>query len=391
MRDRVKNLPVNWVDGMKINKGHFIAQDDAWRDALNDVAALNISHIKFGIIPPSSAGEENFNVKISIDNQNTLKVTVLACQAVTPGGIRISLPSTGNLENVSMDSDAMPSTTFRFSEANTESTWWIILIIHPFQKKAVGSPDLSENPPRYPYILPTFSLEVVSESQYNQFAYNPYALTIGKVVSNGNDVRVDNNYIPPCYSTDAFDDLRSLHAELDSFLSTLEIRCTQIVQKIYKKNQQNELSELVQFLCDRLIIFLSENITQMRWITLYESPASLFAGITGLARLMKNVIDLRIGSGKEEMMNYLSEWCELRQGELETLLTGLASIRYNHNDVNSNIQKITQFIKVTSTLFETLSKLEFIGKKKDSGIFVKEEPQGFSESQQSKTRRRFFG
>ena len=391
MRDRVKNLPVNWIDGMKINKEHFIAQDDAWCDALNDVASLNVSHVKFGVIPPSSAGEDNFNVKISIDNQNTLRVTVLACQAVTSGGIRINLPSTGNAENISTDTDALPTTTFRFSDANAENIWWVVLIIHPFQKKPVGNPDLSENPPRYPYLLPTFSLEIVSESQYNQFAYNPYALIIGKVLSSGNDVRVDNNYIPPCYSSDAFDDLRSLHAELDSFFATMELRCTQIVQKIYKRNQQNELSELVQFLCDRLIIFLSENITQMRWITLYDSPASLFSRVVGLARLMKNVIDLRIGSGKEEMMNYLSEWCELRQGELENMLTEMANIRYNHNDINSNIQKITRFIKVTSTLFETLSKLEFIGKKKDSGIFVKEEPQGFSESQQNKARRRFFG
>ena len=105
---------------------------------------------------------------------------------------------------------------------------------------------------------------------------------------------------------------------------------------------------------------------------------------------MKNVIDLRIGSGKEEMMNYLSEWCELNQGEFENMLTGLANIRYNHNDINSNIQKIIQFVKITSTLFETLSKLEFIGKKKDSGIFVKEEPNRFTD-QQNKGRRRFFG
>lgn len=391
MRDRVKNLPVNWIDGMKINKSHFIAQDDAWRDALNDVASLNVSHLKFGILPPSSAGEENFNVKISIDNQNTLRVTVLACQAVTPGGIRINLPSTGNFENISADTDALPSTTFRLSDTNTENTWWVILIIHPFQKKPVGNPDLSENPPRYPYILPTFSVEVASESQYNQFAYNPYALTIGKVSSNGTNAKVDSNYIPPCYSVDAFDDLRTLHGELDNFLATLEMRCTQITQKIYKRNQQNELSELVQFLCDRLVIFLSGTITQMRWITLYDLPASLFAGVISLARLMKNVIDLRIGSGKEEMMNYLSEWCELKQGEFENMLTGLANIRYNHNDINNNIQKIIQFVKVTSTLFEALSKLEFIGKKKDSGIFVKEEQRGFSESQQNKTRRRFFG
>jgi len=390
MRDRVKNLPVNWIDGMKINKSHFIAQDDAWRDALNDVSSLTVSHIKFGIISPSAGGEENFNVKISVDNQNILRATVLACQAVTAGGMRINLPSTGSLENISADADALPSTTFQLSGTGTETTWWVVLIIHPFQKKPVGSPDLSENPPRYPYLLPTYSVDVVSESQYSQFAYSPYALTIGKVFYAGNNMRVDTNYIPPCYSTNAFEDLRTLHTEIDSFLATLEIRCVQIVQKIYKRNQQNEMSELVQFLCDRLVIFLSETITQIRWLTLHDSPAFLFTSVISLARLMKNVIDLRIGSGKEEMMNYLSEWCELNQGEFENMLTGLANIRYNHNDINSNIQKIIQFVKITSTLFETLSKLEFIGKKKDSGIFVKEEPNRFTD-QQNKGRRRFFG
>ena len=45
MRDRIRNLPVNWIDGMKINKNHFIAQDDAWRDALNDVGSLSVSHL----------------------------------------------------------------------------------------------------------------------------------------------------------------------------------------------------------------------------------------------------------------------------------------------------------------------------------------------------------
>lgn len=390
MRDRIKYLPVNWINGMKINKNHFIAQDDAWRDALNDVASVNISHLRFGVLPSSSAGEENFNVKISLDNQNVLKVTVLACQAVTPGGIRINLPVTNIAENINSDTDSNPTVSFAFSDAKSEAQWWVVLIIHPFQKKPVGSPDLSENPPRYPFLLPTYSVEVVSDSQYNQFAYHPYALTIGKVVANGNDVRVDSDYIPPCFSTDAYDDLKTLHAELDNFLATLEIRCSQIVQKIYKKNQQNEISELVQFLCDRLMIYLSSTITQMRWLTLYESPALLFAGIVSLARLMKNTIDLRIGSGKEEMMNYLSEWSELKQGELESMLTALANIKYDNNDINKYIGKITRFVKVTSTLFETLSKLEFIGKKKDSGIFVKEEQHGFTDAQ-NKTRRRFFG
>lgn len=110
-----------------------------------------------------------------------------------------------------------------------------------------------------------------------------------------------------------------------------------------------------------------------------------------MARIMKNTIDLRIGSGKEEMMNYLSEWCELKQGELESMLSNLANAEFNQNDVNKNILKIVQFVKVTSRLFETLSKLEFIGKRKESGIFVKEETIQQAAENTNKPRRRFLG
>ncbi len=389
MKDQIKHLPVNWIDGMKINKNHFIAQDDAWKDALNDVAALCTSHLRFGILPASSAGENNFNVKISLDNQNTLRVAVLACQAITPGGTRINLPVLAVSENA--ETDGVSATSFQFSEAKAEANWWVVLMVHPFEKRPAGSPDLSENPPRFPYVLPVYTVQIISESQYSQFAYHPYALTIGKISANGNDIRVETDYIPPCYSTNAFSDLVTLHAELDQFLAMLEMRCSQIVQKIFKKNQQNDISELVMFLCDRVMLYLGHTITNMRWIIIHESPAALFACIASLARVMKNTIDLRIGSGKEEMMNYLSEWCELKQGELESMLSSLANIRFDNNDINKNIQKITQFVKVTARLFETLSKLEFIGKRKDSGIFVKEEKPGNIDLQQNKGRRRFFG
>jgi hypothetical protein len=72
------------------------------------------------------------------------------------------------------------------------------------------------------------------------------------------------------------------------------------------------------------------------------------------------------------------------------MLSNTASIRFDNNDVNKNIEKVIVFVKITSRLFETLSKLEFIGKRKESGIFVKEERTG-NIQQPSQTKRRFFG
>ena len=112
------------------------------------------------------------------------------------------------------------------------------------------------------------------------------------------------------------------------------------------------------FLCDRVMQYQANAITNMRWNMVFNAPAAMLEIISALARVMKNSIDMRIGSGKEELMNYLSEWCELKQGELETMLSSLANTRFDQNDINKNIEKIVQIVKVTSRLIDTLSKLE---------------------------------
>ena len=388
MRDKQKYFPVNWIDGMKINKNHFIEQDNAAMDALQGMVSLGLSPLRFGVLPASAAGEETFNVKIAFDNQSSIRVSVLACQAVTSGGVHISLPAFSTVGQT--DTGNILTTSFPFSASNSESNWWIFLFAHPYEKQAAGSPDLAENPPRFPNALPTYTLQLVSESNYKQQAYHPYGIAVGKVSIVSNDVRIEADYIPPCFSINAHPDLLSLHGELDSYLANVELNCSEIVQKIFKKNQQNEISELVMFLCDRVMQYLGQAITSMRWNMVYNAPAAMFETISSLARVMKNSIDMRTGSGKEEMMNYMSEWCELKQGELETMLSSLANTNFNQNDINKNIQKIVLFVKVTSRLFETLSKLEFIGKRRESGIFVKEEAIQQPDSQ-GKPRRRFLG
>jgi hypothetical protein len=389
MRDIRKHFPVNWIDGMKINKGHFIDQDNAYTDALQEVVSLHLSPLQYGVLPSSVAGEDTFNVKISLDNQESLRVSVLSCNAVTSGGLIISLPPVS--KTALTNSNTNLTNIFPFSATGNEATWWVFLFIHPLEKQASGSPDIAENPPRFPFLLPTYTLQLVSDTNYRQYANHPYALAIGKVAVNGGTAKIEHEYIPPCFSINAHPDLMALHGELDKYLADLELYCSQIVQKIFKRNQQNEISELVMFLCDRVMIFLGQAITAMRWKMLYGPPANMFADISTLARLMKNSIDMRIGSGKDELMNYLTEWCELKQGELETMLSSLANSAFDNNDINKNIQKVVQFVKITSRLFETLSKLEFIGKRKDSGIFVKEETTNTGNNDPSKAKRRFFG
>jgi hypothetical protein len=386
MYDQLKYFPVNWIDGMKINKDHFIGQDNAMINSLHASASVNLSSVRYGVISGSS--ESAIKVILSVDNQNTLTVSVLQCRAITQGGVIIHIPAFAGKENT-----GAVTAIFPFAMSGTKSVYHAVLIVHPFDRQPTGNPDLEENPPRYPFTIPDYKIEIADEGRYRQFAQHPYALTIGRILVDANSVRIDEEYIPACLSVNAHPDLLQLHAELDQFLAGLELRCSQIVQKIFKKTNPNNLSELALFLCDRIMLYLGQALTSMRRTITYEPPIALFACISGLARVMKNTIDLRIGSGKDELMNYLSEWCELKQGELESMLTNVANLPYNHNNINESIDPVIRFAKVTAKLFETLSNLEFFGKRKE-GYFIpgteQEHKQQPYEIPQNKTKRRFL-
>jgi hypothetical protein len=375
---------------MKINKSHFIDQNNAVRDALADVAALNLSPYRYGILPPSLSGENTFVVKISLDNNNAIRVVVDACQAITPGGVRISLPAFTS--TVAASEAERPTIVLPFVPITEELEWYILLIVHPFETVPAGPLDETAEPPRHRYVIPSYSIEIVSASQFKQFAYYPYSIAVGKVFVSNNETNIEDYFIPPCFSVHAHAELISLLGEFDMFLAALERHCSKIVQKIFQKNQQGKIVELVQFLCDRVILYVGQALSSARWTLLYDSPSSLFFTIAALARVIKNTIDLRIGSGKDELMNYLSDWCDLNQGELESMLASIANMKYDHNDVNKNISEAAVFVKVITKLFGTLSKLDMIDKKKEKeriSVFVNEEPQ--DERGDGPRKQKYFG
>jgi hypothetical protein len=377
--------PVNWIDGMKLNKDIFLAQHHAHTMLSNNIASLQLSPVKYGLIAQDVAP----NIVISIDNQQLVTVNLLQCSAVTQAGALIninkSLPfQNNNGENVfqiTVKADAQIS------------NYWIVLIVQPYHLHPIGTPDTSVQPLRHPYLNTTYEIEIVTDSSISQYINHPYALVIGKLKSNANEVYVDQDFIPACLSIHAHPDLIDMHAELLVFFSNLEAKSIGIIQKILKKSQKNELSDLTQSICEQMLAYIGPSIHHIKWLMTYEAPIQMIAMIAGLGRTFKNAIDMRLGTGKEELLNYLSDWCELNQGELDQLLATVASLHYNTIDINSNIQTISHFIKTINRLFDTLHGLEFIGKRKESGLFIKEETPVMPENvyqEQPKPKRRFF-
>ena len=99
----------------------------------------------------------------------------------------------------------------------------------------------------------------------------------------------------------------------------------------------------------------------------------MFEFLARCARVIKNTIDANSGKSKEQLINYFTDWCNLNQGEFEKILYDTVNFQYQHHRIAETVAVMNQYVEVVSTLFDKLSALEYIGKKKDTGIFVKEQ------------------
>lgn len=365
-------LPVNWADGMKVNKSHFIAQDNARvYQAAQGLGSVLHDH-SYGLLPLPGGSGGKLKMSLTLDNQQSVNLRIGQCHAITRGGYCIQV-----------DEDARPAgdlsapllhLSVPFGEMKgRDSSFLAVVTVNPYERNPFGPADPGELPPRLPFALPSLNLSLLPEQEAARHSIGLFQLVVGRVRLHEQKAFLDPEYIPPCASVSSHPDLVEIQSGLEQFYGKMELYSLQIIQKILQKKQANEMADIVRMLCEKITVLTAAHLTEIRMLSLHEPPAYLMSKPVALARLTKNVLDYYIGSGKEELVNYCTEWCDVSQAELEGSITALASHQYNHLDIGSGIEKISRFTKTLSQLFAALARLEYIGKRRESGIFVKEE------------------
>jgi len=373
MQEPLKYHHVNWVDGMKINKNHFIALENAFRDQIKDTHGSWLNDKNYGLLPSPGNQDDSLKIVMTIDNQKTLKVKIFKCRAVTPGGGRIEIAEGGSELQGGSISVPFPENTFDFAGNENETIVYVALSVDPFGRVSIGNADPSEDPPRYPFVTPAYHLHIIPEEQLTRKEMGPGFLLIGKIRIADQKPELIREYIPPCTSVQSFNMLLRIHAETDKFLGQLELDVLKILNKISEKDQTNVLARVVAHLSENILYFLSTGILEFRWKIIDQPPLFMFEFIGRLARVIKNTIDSNSGEAKEELLNYFTDWCNLKQGDFEKTLLSAINFQYEHSNCHNTVFPMMKFTDVIATLFNKLSILEYIGKKKDTNIFVKEQ------------------
>lgn len=364
-----KFYAVNWVDGMKITKEHLIQQENYFTDALRDAAASQLNNINYGLISPISEIGRSINLKISVDPSKIIKVNLSECHAITRGGARIEIAQGGNLKN-SSDEDKLAA-DYDFSDTK-EKAFYVVLTVNLFARLPYGQPEADEVPPRYPFVAPQYTLDILPESQVNDLTQSQYLLIIGKLRINSGRMQVVDRFIPPCTLASSHSVLHEAYYNLGNQLGETANLNTSIVQKANAKSSASSLVKSFLILSEKVADFLTNELGRYRWIVGDMPPAYTIEPFVRFAYLIKICLDRLPPKDKEELISYFSEWMEMSAAEIMDKVTAIIKSEYNHNDILDSLTKAEDFMLMIHTLFTKLNSLDFIGKKKGERAFVQE-------------------
>ena len=363
------DLPVNWIDGMKVNKNHFIATDYNITQQVKNTYLSFINPFNYGLLLQQEGDIDPLNIIIDIDNQAYIHVKVLNCRAITRGGSRIEIQNNYFSENDL--SEAMPQIKID-SENAVDKDYFIALTVNSFERVPYGIPSPEENPPRLPSVLPRYNLSVHTEDEINTIR-NENSLIIGKLHVKNNKPEIDEYYIPPCQTIFSHPKLVEYHAQLVKVMGQIEIDVIDILHRIKDKKQSTNIAGTVADVSNSILSFIGVHMVEFRKIAKYHPPVFIFEQIATLARTINNSINKQSSADREELLNYIQDWSNLKQGAFEELIINAIEYKYDHDDINESINSMAPFVNAISKVCNTLSNLDFIGKKKDRHIFVKEQ------------------
>lgn len=362
MIEDIKNFKINWIDGMKISKAHFQSLQNFVENSVKDAFATRKGRYSYGYLPSHTRGK-NDSV-INLDIHKSLKISIKELRAITPNGSRIEITK----ETPGVDDDI---TVSDFLDAKSEEGF-LLINLDTQNSLPFGEQDPKEIPPRYPFLTNAHFFTFIDSEELKQTGLAGNQLPVAKIVKDGKGLSATNDYIPPCTSLGAHAQLMDFYDQADSFLKMAERNAITIVQKIKSKQNENPISDAMFITVDKIYVYLAQKITMVKWEHYDMHPKDLLEILVSFARIFKGSVDVSSPEHKEQLFNYFGEWTDLQGGAYEKTFTDIINLKYNHLDVNENIKMVSAFMKTIDRLLTVLTQVDYIGKRRDMGIFVHE-------------------
>ncbi|SDE69210.1 hypothetical protein SAMN04487996_106222 [Dyadobacter soli] len=381
----IRRMAVNWIDGMKISRQHFIETDHYHTDQVRRAGAAFLTPLNYGLLLPKE-GNDPLEVQVLGDAGNQIRVKVNRCQAITPDGSLLDIEETDDLKLDSSLAGILEQYRLPMTQ-NVEI--YMVISVGLSERQPSGTPSETEIPVRHPYTLPLTRISLVPSEIINIEQWGGPGLIIGKLAYSNSELRVLHDFVPASRAVRSHKNLREWHSRWTSYLSDIEMYSFRILQKIKTKSQKSTLSDSVQMMVEMLVSTMAMvNISFQRMVP-FEPPVQMITSMIQTAQAIRVSLECLTDREKEELLAYLGEWADDSPGSIEKQLLAIIQVPYNHNDILPGLRIIDGFYSMWTALFLKLSQLEFIGKRKGQQVFIIESPVHEPPVQPEKTKSRW--
>lgn len=356
---------VNWVDGQSVNKDHFIGSENALiqQIAVNNLIAVN--GVNYGLIAqPGGEDAIVFSPDISIE-ANTVKVSLVSCQAITRGGYMINI--TKEIAKILAEKNAPLILSEQFKQE--DEPCYLLLSVNPFKRMEFGEFNTEEEPPRIPYVIPEYKISLAKNANMQgtdkqstnlQFDYDIAEnsikhnyIPIGKILFKNGNPTVDETYIPPCASILSHSTLNEKFKSIASKLKEVEKNCRVIV---LKNNQSTgDFEKDFSRLAEKLMYQISTVLPNINICQKHTPPVIFITQMMGLAKLLYN--NLETSLNKDELYYKLHKYFDAikNRKDFDQMLNKIFNINYQHENIYEAINTVDVFVDIVGNLFSKMA------------------------------------
>jgi hypothetical protein len=358
------HLPINWTDGVKLTKDHFINNYFNYITIVSDYNKVQLNNFNYGCI--QTASEKSIDIDIKIEG-GQLVAYLKKCELIAKNGHIISFDQ-------DLYGTKLPEASINTNDLDRNSLeyYYVIVSINPYDLIPVGIPDPEMIPLHHPHVLPEIKVHIINKKDVNDNFLEGYFLIVKKITFQNGTFIEDDKYIAPVVKTKNNEILNQFITRVNNELYLLNDFSIKIHKKNSHSSANNRLVANTFSLCTKIIDYYAEHCFYLKNIASEESPVYMFDKIIVLANHILSSLTLMDDKEKELLLQYYYEWIDVKPSELLSVLFEAKSAVYDHNDITQTLEKLNQFLGVLKRLWQKLSYLEYIGVRQEN-IVISEE------------------
>lgn len=353
---------INWINGMKLGKAHFLELQSAVWHSLSQCRSLGLSNYAYGIIKDVEI--DSFNIDVHVQQPNIIEIEIKSLLGVTSNGNLISIENSDQLKNV-----------FQLDQLELKddnAKYYAIITSDLTNPQPYGTPDNDEIPVRLPYLKPRYSIDLISENQLANASKPSHVFPLAAfLIQRGRIKRIDE-FIPPNVRLSDSDDTSSFTDSYVDFLFKLEECCVETIAKARNKERVTNLYKNAVYICERLLPQIESTLLHIKLNKDSLQLISLLESSNTLSRNIHNSLQIIDPKEREEFIQYIAEQTSLSPGEYLQVLNRIFQAQYDHWNMSDTLTLLSGFCKINLQLFTKIKESEYVGKKKDAGIIIDE-------------------